>query len=130
MRKHQRMSIKQFVNGIEEQSITEKIKHHISRNKTFYIHVAGATIIFLFCGFDGSASASSIDVGARKIYDKLLNIGKWVIVIKGGIDFIQTVTNGDLDGAKKKFLTYLLIFAALHALPWSMDEIEKMFKEM
>jgi hypothetical protein len=87
--------------------------------------------IALLNGLSSDVFASSgLDVGARKIYDKIINVGKWVIIVKGGIDCIQGVANGDLQETKKKFMGYLLIYALLFALPWAMDEIKTLFDEM
>lgn len=73
-------------------------------------------------------AATGIDVGGRRIHTKIVGIGKWVIVIKGSIDCIQSVLNGDFQAAKKQFFGYLLCFAIMLALPWGLDEIEGLFK--
>lgn len=128
MRKIQRMSLHDFLHGVDQETFLDKAKRHIAENKTFYVTVAGCTLIFLFCGFDGSALADTgIDRKANSIYRKILGVGKWVIIIKGGLEIIQNASNGDYNSVKTKFFSCLLIFLALLALPWAMDEIEDLF---
>lgn len=128
MRKIKSMSIRQFLHGEVDASFTQKAKKYITNNKSFYVTIAGATIFFLFTGMDGVEAASEIDTKARSIYDKLIGIGKWVIVFKGALEMIQNLTSGNFQEAKAKFLQYLLIFIMLLGLPWAMDEVESLFK--
>jgi hypothetical protein len=126
MRKH--MTIHEFLHG-EEKSFYQKAKSHIKKNKSFYLSIAGTTVIFLFCGMNGSVEAAGeIDAKARGIYYKLAEIGKWIIVCKGAIDIIQTASQGDFDAVKGKFIKYLMVFICLLGLPWAMDEVESLFK--
>jgi hypothetical protein len=95
------------------------------------IKVTGITALVLLCMPDTAfAAGSGIDDGASRIYKKVVNIGKWVIIIKGGIDCIQAVGNGDIQQAKKQGLGYLLIFGIMLGLPWALDEIEGLFDEV
>lgn len=73
-------------------------------------------------------ATTGIDAGARRIHGTIVGVGKWVIIIKGSLDCIQSVLNGDVQGAKKQFFGYLMVFGIMMALPWGMDEIEAIFK--
>jgi len=99
-------------------------------SKGTLIKVAGITFVLL-AGFPdvSFASGTGIDAGANRIYKKLVNIGKWVIIVRGGIDTIKSVSEGDLQAARKSFLSYLITYATLWALPWGMNEVEKLFSE-
>ena len=72
-------------------------------------------------------AATGIDVGAQRMYAKIVSVGKWVIIIKGGIDCIQSALSGDFQSAKKQAFGYLMVFFIMLALPWGMNEIEAMF---
>lgn len=98
----------------------------LSKGRVF--QCAGITFVIL-AGAHYAAS-TGIDIGADKIYKKLVNIGKWVIIVKGGIDTIKSVADGDLQGAKKNFLGYGVTYAVLWGLPWMMKEIENIFEGM
>jgi hypothetical protein len=91
---------------------------------------SGLCIYFL--GFDGTALAAGtgIDAGAEKIYDKILLVGKWIIIVKGAIDTINNTAQGDFASAKRSFLSYLIIYLILKAFPWAMNELDTIFKEM
>jgi hypothetical protein len=96
------------------------------------IHCVGFSMVLL-TGFESSAFAAGntgIDAGANQLYKKLLNIAKWVIVFKGGMDTVKDVTDGDLHAARKHFLGYLVTYAILWVLPWGMNEVDRMFKDM
>lgn len=96
------------------------------------VRCAGLTIVLLAGLPDVSfaAGGSGIDAGANKIYRKLLNVGKWVIIIKGGIETIKNVSEGDFGTAKKNFLGYMITYAILWALPWGMKQIDELFSEL
>lgn len=114
-----------------EQSKCYVIDLHRARKQMFtkrtMIRVAGITIVLLAIPHTAFA-ATGIDVGAERIYRKLINVGKWVIIVKGGIDTIKSVTEGDMQAAKKNFLGYLVTYGILWALPWGMKEIENLFQ--
>lgn len=76
-----------------------------------------------------SSADSGIDIAARGIYKKLLSVGKWIIIIKGGIDTVNSVVQGDHASAKKSFLSYLVVYVILQGFPWAMDEIDRTFSE-
>ncbi|NOU98414.1 hypothetical protein [Paenibacillus planticolens] len=124
------MSIPDFVrNGWREETPINAFLAHLDRNKIKY-RVIGTAII-LFLGFADAAFASTgIDVGAKRLYVRLIGVGKWVIIVKGGIDTIKAVAEGDFQAGKKNFLGYVLTYAILWALPWAFDEVEKLFTEM
>jgi hypothetical protein len=115
---------------IDSREVTQGVSDHLKKHRKTYT-IAGLTLIFLI-GFPSDVFAvdSRIDISAKKMYKKLIEVGKWVIIFKGGMECIQSVTDGDFPSAKKKFLGYLLIYALLFAFPWLMDEIEKMFDDI
>lgn len=104
------------------------VKKIISRGTV--VKCAGLTFVLL-SGFEASAFASSdIDTQANKLYMRLLNVGKWVIIFKGALEIVKKTADGDLDSAKKNFMGYGLTYAILWALPWAFNEIDKLFSEM
>lgn len=105
------------------------VKNHFVSNKSLY-KGAGTLAISIIAAqliCPGGAFAS-IDAGGQKLYSKIVPIGKWVIVIKGCIDTIQAILSGDFGAAKKSFLGYLLCFAVILGLPWSLDQVNEIFK--
>jgi hypothetical protein len=129
--KEQRMSIKEFLNGREPETFSSIVKRHLDKYGIVY-KVVGATVIILVAGggFDSAFASSGIEAGAEKLYAKLLSVGKWIIIFKGGFDTIKNMANGDFDSAKKGFVGYLLVYLLLFGLPWAMDEIDMIFKEL
>jgi hypothetical protein len=122
------MSISEFLHR-EEVPFKTKFERHLKKYGTVY-KVAGVTVI-LVAGIDATAFASSgIEIGAQHLYSKLLSLGKWVIIFKGGFDTIRHMVSGDFDAAKKGFLSYLIVYIFLFGLPWAMNEIDGIFKEM
>lgn len=111
--------------------VLDKIIQHLKKHKIKY-QIVGVTLIIFASGiFDTSvfaAGGTGIDIGGRRIYKKLVSLGKWVIIFKGAWETIQSSLKGDMDTAKKSFLQYLLIYVILLALPWSMDQIDTVFK--
>ena len=122
-------TISEFLRGNEPEPFSVKVERHLKKYGTVY-KIAGVTIILLV-GIGGTAFASSgIEAGAQALYMKLLSLGKWVIIFKGGFDTIKHMASGDFDAAKKGFLSYLIVYIFLFGLPWAMDEIDGIFKEM
>lgn len=123
-------SVKDFVNNRES-----KIKRFIDDN-SIVIKAVGLTVGIIAASQFGlvdmalASDKSAIDIQAEKIYYKIVNIGKWFIVIKGAFDIIKNVTNGDFDSAKKNGLGYVLIYVILHALPWGFEQVDAAFKEL
>jgi hypothetical protein len=115
-----------------QESAKIKVLRFIDENQSVLWQGAGYAVVILVAsaGFDVAFAGSGLDEHASKIYDKLLGVGKWVIVAKGGIETIKSVASSDMQGAQKNFLQYLLIYALLWALPWGMTEVENMFIEM
>lgn len=92
--------------------------------------VGVATTIILIGIPDVSFASSGIDKAAGLVYSKLLLVGKWIIIVKGAIDTINNVVQGDLGGAKKSFMGYLVVYLILNGLPWAMDQVDTVFKEI
>jgi hypothetical protein len=125
-------SVSEFLHRNEALPFSVKAERHFKKYGFVY-KVIGTTIIIIMSGGvlnHVSASGLGIEVGAEKLYSKLLVIGKWVIIFKGGFDIIKNLTNGDMDSAKKGFMSYLLIYLLLFGLPWVMDEIEVLFGDL
>lgn len=124
------MSIPDFIrNGWEEERAIDLFIAHLERNKIKY-RIVGTTII-VFLGMSEAAFASSgIDIAGKKLYDKLIGVAKWVIIFKGGMDIIKSMTDGDMPGAKKSAMGYAFTFLLLLALPWMLEQIEGLFHEM
>lgn len=122
----------QFFNNSSEDEIKNTLIKHLNKYKIVY-RIIGTTIIIFSSGIiDPSAFAAptGIDVGGARIYEKLVGLGKWVIIFKGGFDTIQHTIKGDLDMAKKSFLQYLMVYVILLALPWSMKQVDSVFSDM
>jgi hypothetical protein len=100
------------------------------RKHAFKYQVAGTTAILLATGVDVSFAASTIDAGASALYYELTGVGKWVIIFKGGFDTVKSVGAGDFDGAKKHFFSYLLVYLMLLGLPYGLDKVDQVFRDM
>jgi hypothetical protein len=105
----------------------KEIQKHFKKHGWKY--VTGTLTLIIISQPDVVAASTGIDKGAMKIYRKLINIGKWVIIIKGGLDIVGSITNQDMDSAKKRFIGYLMAYAALFALPWGMGQVEILFQD-
>lgn len=116
---------------IDLEEVKSKIKTAIM-NKETIIKIAGITLVLTLAlpQLTHAAGATGIDAAATKLYRKLLNVGKWVIIVKGGIDTIQSVVQGDMHHAKKNFLGYVLVYTILLALPWGLNQVDSMFADM
>lgn len=132
MAKIESMTISQFMNrGCHSGSSINQIVQFLDRHKIAFRIVGVTLIIFASGALDMSAfAATGIDEGATKIYDKLLNVGKWVIIIKGAWETIHNTIKGDFDTAKKSFLQYLLVYVILLAFPWAMSEVDTLFQDI
>jgi len=106
---------------------TGRLIKHLEKNKKIYVTVGYAVAASIL--FDPSTAFADINSGGKAIHAKLCSVGKWVIVVKGTIDTIQSVMNGDFQTAKKMFFSYLLCFAVMLGLPWSLDQVEGVFKQ-
>ncbi|GKU79833.1 hypothetical protein [Paenibacillus sp. L3-i20] len=121
----------------EVKSLLERIKagakiiiEHIDCNKTVY-RIGAITLAIMLGGIDiVSAASGGIDAGAQMIYTKLVNVGKWVIIIKGGFDTINATVQGDFVTARKSFLSYLLVYVVLLGLPWAFEQVETLFLDV
>jgi len=106
--------------------LAKPLASHLESNKKLYLGLGFSLATSLL--IDPSIAWADIDSSGRKLHIKLVSVGKWVIIVKGTIDAIQSVLNGDMQGAKKTFISYLLCFAIMLGLPWCLDEIEGVFK--
>ncbi|CDN41703.1 hypothetical protein [Paenibacillus sp. P22] len=112
------------------------VVEHVERHKLIYR--IGAITIMVLLGAGGlhqvfaasDASGLVLDVGAQKLYHKLISIGKWVIIIKGAFDTIQATVQGDFVQARKSGLAYLMVYAILLGLPWAFGQVELLFEGM
>lgn len=118
-------SIGEFMNP------SKPIKSHWEKYGFLY-KVVGTTVIILVAGgsFDYVFAASALDAGANKVYYKLVEVGKWIIIFKGGIETIKAAAGGDFDTAKAAFFKYLITYLLLLGLPYGFNEIDKLFAEL
>ena len=121
---------------IKGKDLVARIKNHFVNNSQFYLKsiAMASNVIYVTVGLSlGDASSivsfADINTSGQRIYGKIMSIGKWIIVIKGVIDIIHQMLQGDFETAKKLFLTYLGCFAMMLALPWAMNEVEGVFKQ-
>ena len=123
------MSISEFLNGKEKEPFSAKVERHFKKYGIVYKIVGATAVIFIAGGgFDYAfAAGTGIEVGAQQLYRKLLSLGKWIIIFKGGFDIIKRMTDGDFDGAKKGFLSYLIVYIFLLGLPWAMNQVDALF---
>lgn len=119
------MTISEFMNYDRKQERKDKMKK-IVKKSGFIVMTGGLMIV----SSDIVNASDGIDKSASKIYDKLLDVGKWIIIIKGGIDTINFTIQGDFDHAKKCFLSYLVVYMVLQGLPWAMNEVDMVFEEI
>jgi hypothetical protein len=120
------------------------VVEHVNRHKTIYR--IGALTITLFLAGEIAAFANpvigeavsgspvgdgtGVDAGARKLYDRLLQIGRWIITIKGAFDTVSHTVQGDFVSARKSGLAYLMVYAILKGLPWAFDQVDGMTRGM
>lgn len=132
-----RMSISEFMRGKEPVPASVKLKRHFDKYGFVY-KVVGTTVILFVAGggFDYAMAAPhelkpiDLETGAENLYYKLIDVGKWVIIFKGGIETIKSAGNGDLDTAKKSFFSHLLIYLFLLGLPYGFDQVDALFAEV
>lgn len=129
--KKERMSINEFLNGKEPESLKSKLDRHFKKYGIVY-KVVGATVIIFVAGggFDYAFASTGIDKVASNLYTELMNIGKWIIIFKGGIDIIKAISSGDMPSAKKQFFSYLMIYLMLLGLPYGLDKVDEVFQSI
>lgn len=98
--------------------------------KTYSKEILTLTLLIFLFVFIPDVAFADIDASGEKLWRKLAKIAKWVIIVKGCIDVIQSILNGDVQNAKQQFLGYLLCFAIIHGLPAALDEIEGVFNDV
>lgn len=128
------IDFKEFVSGDwrkkqDEITTLDKVANHMEQNNMMYAG-AGLTLLLTF-GFDVTAFAGTgIEEKARALYfDKFIGIAKWFIIGKGGWATVHKAIQEDFDGAKKSFISYLVVFIILLALPFTLDQVESVFKD-
>jgi hypothetical protein len=125
--KQERINFGEFMRG--DYKRPSRLEDHF-RNHGFAYRVAGSAAVLLVTGVDVSFAASTIDAGASALYYELTGIGKWIIIFKGGFDTVKSVGAGDFDGAKKHFFSYLLVYLMLLGLPYGLDKVDQVFRDM
>jgi hypothetical protein len=106
----------------------------IQKGKVFkVVLITGIVCIVLVTG-DITLAASvdvgdNIDIGAKSLYKILLRVGKWIIIAKGAVETLSKLLEGDHPGAKKGFLTYLVVYVILHGLPFALDQVDGIFEK-
>ncbi len=100
----------------------------VYKNLIIVAGAAGIATAIILAPAAAEAFSGSIDASGRELHAKIVNVGKWIIVIKGSMDCIQSVLNGDVSRAKQQFFGYLLCFGIMLALPWGLDEVEALFR--
>jgi hypothetical protein len=117
----------------KEYEILSKLKAHLDRHHIAY-KVAGTLIIITVAGGIDFAStaeaASNIDKAVMPLYQKLVNLGKWVIIFKGGSATIKAIGQGDIPAVQKNLISYVLVYLVLLGLPWCLDQAEDVFGDM
>lgn len=113
------------------------IVEHISRHKVIY-RIGALTLTMLFAsgleafaapyvdGVSAVGDTTGIDAGANKLYDRLLFIGKWIIIVKGAFDTISHTVQGDFVSARKSGLSYLMVYVILKGLPWAFRQVDNL----
>jgi hypothetical protein len=116
-----------FMSG--EYSLRVKKIKEIRRNRIYKITlVSGLTLVMIASGTSVFAAGTlGIEKGAYEMYKTLLMVGKWIIIVKGGIDTVNAMLQGDHAAAKRGFLTYLVVYLILNGLPWAMDQVDGLF---
>ncbi len=89
---------------------------------------AGILATILIDPVIADAGFAGIEAGGKRIHGTVVTVGKWIIIVKGTVDCIQSVLNGDVSKAKQQFFGYLLCFGMMLCLPWGLDEMEGLFK--
>lgn len=119
-----------------EVNMAHKIMTHFEENQSIYIS-AGLTLLFVFgCGFDVASAAEHgytkgvIDREAKIVYKDLVDIGKWLIIGKGGWEVISSTLKNDSETAKRKFIGYLIAYVCLLGLPFAFDKVDSIFYRM
>lgn len=131
------MSVREFMSGRKEETAwAEKVARHFEKYGMVY-KIAGSTVVILMAGggFDYAFAASAMTPTALDrefygIYREIIRFGKWLIVIKGGLDIIKSVGNGDFESAKKHGISYVLIYILLLALPFGMQKVDAIFSRL
>lgn len=127
------MSIPEFFNDKKTVDFKKKLKRHFKKYGFVY-RIIGSTIIIFVAGggFDYAFAANGytngiIDKEAGIVYKDLVDIGKWLIIGRGGWEVITCVLKQDIESAKKNFIGYLMAYVLLLSFPHLMDKIDTIF---
>lgn len=142
MKRIETIPFKKFMDVDNYHAEVKQLKEEKRIKYTKYALVAGYTIV-LVSGFglvghaagvvDPVTAAGNIDKigsGGYVIYKKLLAVGRWIIIIKGGIDTVNSMVQDGGGAAKRNFLTYLIVYLVLKGLPVAFDWVDVAFQEV
>lgn len=125
------MSITDFMSGDykRKKPVIKIVAEHLDRNRIAYTVAGIGVTMVLTGGVDHTLAAGlgSLDAKAEAMYKKLLEIAKWVIVVKGSFDSITDLFNNDFQSAKKKIIQYGLMYLLLRGLPWLLKLVDEWF---
>lgn len=138
MQRIEHINFREFLSGeYNDKQLKIKRVKEIKRKRIYQIvFVSGASIILISTGmnlltpdavFAATDAFDGINDKANFLYKKLLLVGKWIIIIKGGINTVNHMIQEDFGAAKRGFLTYLVVYLILHSLPWAMGEVDSLF---
>lgn len=109
------------------------VRLHVSKHKAIY-RIGAMTVIFILAAATGVSAdalgspAGEIDNTAGMLYNELLKVGKWAIIIKGAFDTVSATIQGDFVAARKNAFAYMLVYVILLGLPWVFEKIEDVFQ--
>lgn len=132
MRRTEVMTISEFMSRdfvIEDQIARIKRKKNII-NVTLKTGICLTFIFMATQGIVGAEGLDMIDTKANDIYVKLLTIGKWFIIVKGALQTINKLLQGEDKTALKTFVSYLVVYVILKGLPWVFDQVDIVFKDL
>lgn len=129
MKRYESMPLSEWLAGKE---FKNKPKVRLVRKYTIIAVTVFATVLIFQDGTNfalaiSGSNSSGIEVGGRELYSRLVSVGKWIIMAKGGFETLKHVTNSDYEGAKKVGISHLVIFALLIGMPYAFDMIEELF---
>jgi len=112
--------------------LVNQLKNHFRKYGRYYL--TGITFSILSLDFSGissvafAASLTGLNAGGMSIYWKIIALAKWILIVKGTFEAIQTAIDGETAKAKEIFIKYCLCFIVMLAFPYAFSEIEGAFK--